>query len=84
MSIVAQSERDGGPEQETSAITISVNGKSVHVTGANGADLEIYNLTGSKVGRYHIDSNDKTFSLNLPKGCYILKVGGVVRKTSIQ
>ncbi|MDD3387351.1 MAG: secretion protein, partial [Prevotella sp.] len=27
---------------------------------------------------------DKSYNLNLPKGCYIVKVGKVVRKVSIR
>ena len=29
-------------------------------------------------------SADKTFALNLPKGCYLIKVGKIVRKISVQ
>lgn len=31
-----------------------------------------------------IDGQDKRYTLNLPKGCYIIKVGNVVRKISIR
>ena len=64
--------------------TLTVKGTKVHVTGANGENLEIFNLTGIKVATLFIDSADKSFNLNLPKGCYILKVGEVVRKISIR
>lgn len=47
-------------------------------------NLEVYNVTGAKVLTRQIDSQDKTFSLSLPKGCYLFKVGTVVRKFSIQ
>ena len=83
ISLMAQSERDD-IETEMSAVTLSVNGSKVHVTGAEGETLEVYNLTGVKVATIRIDSNDKTLSLNLQRGCYILKVGKVVRKISIR
>ncbi len=83
ISLVAQSERDD-IETEMSAVTLSFNGSKVHVTGAEGETLEVYNLTGVKVATIRIDSNDKTLSLNLQRGCYILKVGKVVRKISIR
>ena len=31
-----------------------------------------------------VDSSEKSYPLNLPKGCYIVKVGKVVRKISIR
>ena len=71
-------------ESTFSGITLTVTGNKVHISGANGETLEIFNLTGVKVSSVTIDSTDKTLTLNLPKGCYILKVGKVVRKVSIR
>lgn len=84
LSSMAQSERED-VETEIQAVTLSVNGTKVHVSGADGAVLEVYNLTGVKIATYRIDSNDKQVNLsNLSKGYYILKVGKVVRKISIR
>jgi hypothetical protein len=83
VSLMAQSDREE-VDTELSAISLSVNGSKVHVSGADGETLEVYNLTGVKVASIRIDSNDKSFSLNLQRGCYILKVGKVVRKISIR
>ena len=84
LSGMAQSERED-VETEMQAVTLSVNGSKVHVSGADGEVLEVYNLTGVKIATYRIDSNDKQVNLsNLTKGYYILKVGKVVRKISIR
>ena len=83
LSLTAQSMSDE-PDTELSAVTLSVNGSKVHISGADGEVLEVYNLTGVKVATIRIDSNDKTLNLNLQRGCYILKVGKVVRKVSIR
>ena len=83
VSTYAQAERDA-VENSLSGITLTVNGTKVHVTGANGENMEIFNLTGVKVSSISIDSADKSLTLTLPKGCYILKVGKVVRKISIR
>lgn len=83
VSLMAQSERDE-VDSEISAVSLSVNGPRVHITGAEGQVLEVYNLTGVKVSTTRIDSNDKSLTLNLQRGCYILKVGNVVRKISIR
>ena len=50
---------------------------------AEGSLLEIFSLTGSKLSTIKIDSDVKTIDLNLRKGCYILKVGNMVRKISV-
>lgn len=71
------------PEQET-VITMTVSGNNVHINGAEGETLDIYNLAGVKVKSIHIESADKTITLNLSKGCYILKIGDVARKMSIR
>ena len=71
-------------EMSASNIQISVNDGNVHIVGANGEVMEVFNLTGTKVATIRIDSNDKTFALNLSKGCYLIKVGKIVRKVSVQ
>lgn len=71
-------------EQTLQNVDISVAGNVLHVSGAAGQDLYVYNVTGVRVKSIRIDSNDKRFELNLPKGCYIVKVGKVVRKISIR
>ena len=83
VSTYAQSESEP-IETALSGITLTVKGTTVQITGASGENVEIFNLTGVKVATIAIDSADKTFNLNLPKGCYILKVGKVVRKISIR
>lgn len=72
-----------GIEQPSSNISIEIKNKEIRVSGANGKKIEIYNLTGVSISTILIESNDATCPLNLPKGCYILKVGKVVRKISI-
>lgn len=64
-------------------ITITVQGNTVHITGAAKQALVAYYLTGAKAATYAIDSDEKTITLNLPKGVYLLKVGKVVRKVSL-
>lgn len=65
------------------AITISFQNNRVHVTNAEGKYLEIFNLTGVRAARIRIDSNDKHININLPRGCYLIKVEKVVRKVSV-
>jgi hypothetical protein len=65
-------------------ITITVEGNVAYITGANGMTLEVVSLTGRQVATYKIDSPSQRIELNHPKGCYILKIGKVVRKVTIR
>lgn len=72
-------------DNEQQPITISVNSEStLRVTGAAGQMLYIYNVTGVRVVSIKVDGSDKSYNLNLQKGCYIVKVGKTVRKISIR
>ena len=71
-------------ENEPQAITINVRESAVQIAGANGETLYIYNVAGVRIKSIKIDGDDKRFELNLPKGCYILKVGKTVRKISVR
>ena len=71
-------------ENEPQTITINVRESAVQITGANGETLYIYNVAGVRIKSIKIDGDDKRFELNLPKGCYILKVGKTVRKISVR
>lgn len=68
---------------EVSDVAFTLTNKDLRVQNAESQILKIYNVTGICVATYRIDSNDKTFSLTLPKACYILKVGKVARKISL-
>ena len=71
-------------ENEISNIAVSVIESVLHVTGANGQMLYIYNVAGVRVMSFKVEGPDKRYELNLQKGCYIVKVGKVVRKISIR
>jgi hypothetical protein len=64
--------------------TLSVEGNSVSVQGGGGMTLEVVSLTGRAVASYRIESPAQRIELNLPKGCYILKIGKVVRKVTVR
>lgn len=66
-----------------SSINIYFSGSTLRVTGASGYTLNVYSITGSRVLCQKIDGDDKSWSLNLLHGVYIVKVGNVVRKISI-
>lgn len=63
---------------------LSVDGNTVNVQGATGLTLEVVSLTGRAVATYKIEGPAQRIELNLPKGCYILKVGKVARKVTVR
>lgn len=69
-------------DEQTPAIT--VNDNVVNIQGGNGMTLEVVSLTGRAVASYKIESPAQRIDLNLPKGCYILKIGKVVRKVTVR
>ena len=71
-------------DNEPQGITINVRESVVQIVGANGETLHVYNVAGVRIKSIKIDGDDKRFELNLPKGCYILKVGKTVRKISVR
>lgn len=66
------------------SVVMTVEGNGVVVSGAAGMTLEVVSVTGRHVATIKIDSPAQRVELNLPKGCYILKVGKVVRKVTLQ
>lgn len=64
--------------------TINVQGTTVTVNGAQGEQLQVVSLTGKSIMTVRIESSSQRIELNVPKGCYILKVGKVVRKVTIR
>ena len=80
---IAHMQMDEPIEAELEAVTLTIQDNRAHITNADGKSLEIYNLTGVRVARIRIDGNDKQITLNLTRGCYIMKVDKVVRKVTI-
>lgn len=71
-------------EQVDSPVSISVSGQTVLVSGAQGETLEVVSLTGRQLMTVKIESPAQRVELNVPRGCYILKVGKVVRKIQVR
>ncbi|MBQ8153669.1 MAG: T9SS type A sorting domain-containing protein [Prevotella sp.] len=66
---------------EKNDVQISVSKSTVHIMNAEGQVMEVISLTGRHVMSVRIESPAQRIELtNIPKGCYIIKVGKVVRK----
>lgn len=66
-----------------STVNIYFSGTTLRITGGANLTLSVYSLTGTRVMCQKIDGDDKSWNLNLQRGCYIVKVGNVVRKIVI-
>jgi hypothetical protein len=62
------------------SVSITMKGQMLHVSGADGQTLQIYNVAGMCVKSIKLEGQEVKIELNLPKGCYIAKVGNIVRK----
>ena len=71
----------GIPEGE---VTINYSQGVLYVNGGEGKVLEVVSLTGRRLLEQQIDSPAQKIELNIPKGCYIVKVGSVVRKIAVR
>lgn len=66
-----------------SDVTISYTQGVLYINGGEGKVLEVVSLTGRRILEQQLDSPAQKVELNVPKGCYIVKVGSVVRKIAV-
>lgn len=71
-------------EKEFGSVSISIRDNTLYVVNANGQQLYIYNVAGVRVVSVKVEGMEYHYDLNLPKGCYIVKVGNTVRKISLK
>lgn len=86
-NLFAQTEKQSksAADMELNGFNISVYDSTLQIQNAPvSSTLEIYNVLGVKVASYQIDSTNKKIELSLAKGCYILKIGSLVRKIAIK
>lgn len=83
-SIMAQDIQKTQIENEQLPVTVSVVGNTINVKNAQNLVMEVYDITGKKVAAIRIESNDKTYELSVPRGCYIIKIGSMARKVYLK
>ena len=70
-------------ENAAAPIEISVSRNAIRVLNAQGQTLELYSVTGARIKAVKITAGDETVSFNVPRGCYIVKIGDFVRKVNL-
>ncbi len=83
-SMMAQEIQKTQIENEQLPVTVSVVGNTINVKNAQNLVMEVYDITGKKVAAIRIESNDKTYELSVPRGCYIIKIGSMARKVYLK
>lgn len=72
-------------EQDINPIQISIDqDNKLHISGANGQIAYIYNVVGKVIATIKIDGPNAKLPVTLERGCYIVKVGTVVRKVYVK
>lgn len=81
---IIENDADGQRAGVSLRVTVDGNGQTrLRVTNANNQTILIYDISGAPIKKIKVDGADRTYELNLRKGCYIVKVGNVVRKVSV-
>ncbi|MFT4071902.1 MAG: T9SS type A sorting domain-containing protein [Dysgonamonadaceae bacterium] len=64
---------------------ISVSGNKIYITNLPVAGkLQIYSILGVNIASIDVKAGTNEYSVNLPKGYYIVKVGDIVRKVAVK
>ena len=75
---MVSSARTGAEEMidlDVQEISLTYSGGVMHITGANGMVVKVYNLAGIAVKSFMVEGQDKRISVPLSDGVYIIKVG---------
>lgn len=72
-------------EQPQQSVLIVASGNVLTVKNAPlHATMTVYNIIGQKVATFRIESQECSYTLSVPKGYYIVKIGTIVRKVVIR
>jgi maltose-binding protein MalE len=66
-------------------LSVILSGKNLQLQNATvGEKMEVLSIVGVRVVEKKVESSNQSFTLELPKGYYIVKVGTAVRKISVK
>jgi predicted nuclease of restriction endonuclease-like (RecB) superfamily len=79
-----KSEKVAVATQETT-LSVIQTGKTLQLQNATvGEKMEVLSIVGVRIVEKKIESSNQSFTLELPKGYYIVKIGTAVRKISVK
>ena len=81
----ANNTSSAGTQQVDNSIKVSAVDNLIKVSNVPAKSvLEIYNIVGSKVKEIEIKQPSGEYTVSLPKGYYIIRIEGIVRKIVIR
>lgn len=80
-----KSEKVVAPTPQDTSLSLILTGKTLQLQNATvGEKLEVLSIVGVRIVDKKIESSNQSFTLELPKGYYIVKIGTAVRKISMK
>lgn len=67
-------------DRELQDITVKYHAGVLHLTGANGMMVTIFNIAGMAIKSFRVEGQDKRISLTLTDGIYLVKIGNVTTR----
>jgi hypothetical protein len=72
-------------DADTQATEISIIANKIYIQNLPSAGkLQIFSILGVNIATIDVKAGTAEYSINLPKGYYIVKVGDVVRKVAVK
>ncbi|WP_294080584.1 T9SS type A sorting domain-containing protein [Proteiniphilum sp. UBA5384] len=80
---IKEERRNEGESQEKTKIKITGNQLIIEDLSQDGV-LDIYNIMGAKVFNRRVKAGTNQYTLSLPRGYYIIKIGKITQKIAIK
>lgn len=80
---IKEERRNEGESQEKTKIKITGNQLIIEDLSQDGV-LDIYNIMGAKVFNRRVKTGTNQYTLSLPRGYYIIKIGKITQKIAIK
>lgn len=78
-------DRKDGFDSEKQGIELTINGEKFVVENLpQDGTIEVFNILGTKVMTFNVNSGTNSNRVNLPKGYYILKSDNVTKKIAVK
>ena len=80
-----KAEKVVAPATTETTLSVILSGKNLQLQNATvGEKMEVLSIVGVRLVDKKVESSNQSFTLELPKGYYIVKVGTAVRKISVK
>lgn len=67
-------------DKELQEIMVKYHAGVLHLTGASGMMVTIYNIAGMPIKSFRVEGQDKRISITLTDGIYLVKIGTITTR----